>query len=186
MHSLILECPGQQLPGSRSLIALPPRNFLPSCQVYASAVPVSYAQFTDIDDFEPFARLVLESAYDATLLAARVKGAQQQAQHQAETMLSIRTKVFLTMLGGGAFGNRMSWIADAINKALDTHREAPLDVFLVSYRQVDPRLRSLMPEWKNGKPGSDETVQECCFISICTAYSYAVRTIGKQTKMIVK
>ncbi len=36
-------------------------------QVYASAIPVSYHRF-ESPDFEPLARLVLEAAYEATLL----------------------------------------------------------------------------------------------------------------------
>ncbi len=44
-----------------------------------------------------------------------------------------RVKVYLTMLGGGAFGNRDGWIRDAMQRAVDLHRSEPLDVFLVHY-----------------------------------------------------
>lgn len=94
-------------------------------QVFCSALPVRYS------DIEPgqwtaFATLVLEAAYEATLLA---------------TVLSARrggsNRVFLTRLGGGAFGNDAEWIDLALRRAL---RNAPrhaldeeLDVWIVSF-----------------------------------------------------
>ena len=39
-----------------------------------------------------------------------------------------RVRVFLTALGGGAFGNRHEWIADAICGALELFKDAPLEV----------------------------------------------------------
>ncbi len=47
-----------------------------------------------------------------------------------------RIKVFLTAVGGGAFGNRIDWIVMAIGKALRLHRHAPLDVKLVHFSGV--------------------------------------------------
>ena len=41
--------------------------------------------------------------------------------------------MYLTALGGGAFGNPTEWIAEAMQRALDLHRDAPLDVYLVHY-----------------------------------------------------
>ena len=41
--------------------------------------------------------------------------------------------MFLTCLGGGAFGNPDQWIATAIQHALHVHRDSPLDVYLVHY-----------------------------------------------------
>ena len=66
---------------------------------------------------------MLHAAYDATLLAARCKAAETGG----------RGRVYLTCLGGGAFGNKAVWICEAIRKALRAHQDAPLDVFLVHY-----------------------------------------------------
>ena len=44
-----------------------------------------------------------------------------------------RVTVFLTSLGGGAFGNSQAWIVEAVKGALETHRDSPLDVTLVHY-----------------------------------------------------
>jgi len=98
------------------------------CQVFASALPVAYAYSTSSADWAPFARLVLRAAYDATLLAARCKAAEAGG----------RVRVYLTCLGGGAFGNQSSWIREAIVTALQAHRDAPLDVYLVHYGRVVP------------------------------------------------
>ena len=67
---------------------------------------------------------MLRGAYEATLAVAACK---------AQSVGGERVKVFLTALGGGAFGNRDEWISDAMNAALETHRDAPLDVYLVHY-----------------------------------------------------
>ena len=93
-------------------------------QVYASALPVAYDKRTPSAEWEPFARLVLRAAYDATLAAAACKSAAEGGR---------RVRVYLTALGGGAFGNRVAWIVDALQAALETHREQPLDVVLVHY-----------------------------------------------------
>ena len=93
-------------------------------QVYASALPVAYDKRTPSAEWEPFARLVLRAAYDATLATAACKSAAEGGR---------RVRVYLTALGGGAFGNRVAWIVDALQAALETHREQPLDVVLVHY-----------------------------------------------------
>ncbi len=99
-------------------------------QVYASALPVAYG--TDpVAAWEPFARLVLEAAYQATLAAALRAGA---------------GRVFLTRLGGGAFGNPANWITDTIALALHRHAAADLEVILVSYGAPDPANRPLLAQ----------------------------------------
>lgn len=86
-------------------------------QVYGSALPVAYGEPPSAR-WESFARLVLEASYEATLLVAR--------ERKIET-------VFLTLLGGGVFGNHDDWIEDAVLRALAMAGE--LDVRIVSYRQ---------------------------------------------------
>ncbi len=101
-------------------------------QVYCSALPVAYSALAAAD-WEPFARLVLDAAYEATLrIAARV------------ARDSGSRRVFLTLLGGGAFGNRREWIVDAIARAMTVVPGAGLDVVLVSYGRPQPALRPLL------------------------------------------
>ena len=102
------------------------------CQVYASAVPVSYCRNTSGDDWAAFATLILSAAYDATLSVARTIAGREKR----------RVTVYLTSLGGGAFGNRTAWIAEALVDALQRHREAPLDVVMVNYGMIDSELKA--------------------------------------------
>jgi hypothetical protein len=90
-------------------------------QVYCSALPVAYCT-APCEAWEPLARLILEAAYEATFLVAV-----EQLEHAA------RPKLFLTLLGCGAFGNRTEWAMDAIQSAAHRYRCLPLDVFIVRY-----------------------------------------------------
>jgi hypothetical protein len=76
-------------------------------QAFCSAMPVSYQSFRNGAAWERLATLVLEAAYEATLLAAalnRQRGGSGRA--------------YLTRLGGGAFGNRGEWIDAAMARAM--------------------------------------------------------------------
>ncbi len=109
-------------------------------QVYASALPVAYTNFTD-EQWEPFARLILEAAYESTLHTALLN-LQQTGNN----------KVYLTLLGGGAFGNRLKWIYDTMKMALHRFRDYPLDVSIVSYRRSKPEtlhfIKSILLAYK--------------------------------------
>lgn len=86
-------------------------------QVYASALPIAYAN-EPLSAWEPLARLVLEASYEATLrIAARTPD----------------RPCFLTLLGGGVFGNPQAWILDALHAAVAKTVTAGLDLCLVSY-----------------------------------------------------
>ena len=89
-------------------------------QAFCSALPVAY---TDVPprNWKAFASLVLEAAYEATILAALLN-----AQRGASKV------VLLAQLGGGAFGNRGCWIHAAMRRALKMMAEVDLDVKLVS------------------------------------------------------
>ena len=103
------------------------------CQVFCSALPVSYNRYSG-GLWETFAVMILESAYEATLIAARLNCAQTKAN-----------KVFLTMLGGGAFGNEEDWILSAIARAVRVNQHAGLDIKLVSYSKPSPMLKAFSP-----------------------------------------
>jgi hypothetical protein len=55
--------------------------------------------------------------------------------------------LFLTQLGGGAFGNEFPWIHDAMRRALNKVVGVGLDVRLVSHRRPDPGLERLAQEF---------------------------------------
>jgi len=95
-------------------------------QAFCSALPVAYCDASD-REWEPFARLVLEASYEACLLAAAANLAAQGSP-----------VVYLTLLGGGAFGNRMEWIFDALARAIDLPAARGLDLRIVSHGQPSP------------------------------------------------
>lgn len=100
-------------------------------QAYCSALPVSYSRL-DADSWEPFARLVLEAAYEATFHAAALNA-----------QASGNNRLYLTLLGGGAFGNKTAWIVAAIERALRLHRHSGLEVAVVSFGSSRAFVREL-------------------------------------------
>jgi hypothetical protein len=105
-------------------------------QAFCSALPVSYGR-VPASHWEPFASLILEAAYEGTLWAA-VLNAQRGASNV----------VFLTLLGGGAFGNHDSWILAAIRRALALVTSFNLDVRLVSYGPPSEEVLALFAEFR--------------------------------------
>jgi hypothetical protein len=63
-------------------------------QAYCSALPVAYCR-QPAEQWTEFAKLILDAAYEATLCAAVINA----------TQTGVNT-VYLTLLGGGVFGNR--------------------------------------------------------------------------------
>ena len=61
--------------------------------------------------WRPLAEAILEASYEATLLAAALNARANPDRPRAKT-------VFLTALGGGVFGNGLSWISRAIKLAM--------------------------------------------------------------------
>lgn len=98
-------------------------------QAYCSALPVAYSGLPS-QRWEPFARLVLEAAYEATMATAALNA----------TKTGNKT-LYLTLLGGGAFGNDQTWIEDAMRRAVQLYKSIDLDVRIVSYRFANPSIR---------------------------------------------
>jgi hypothetical protein len=91
-------------------------------QVYCSALPVAYTDFPHVQ-WEPFARMILKAVYESTLHTALLN-----------FHYTGNNKVYLTLLGGGAFGNRTEWIYDAMKMVLRNFAHYPLEIYIVSYR----------------------------------------------------
>ncbi len=104
-------------------------------QAFCSALPVSHSRIPS-ERWESFATLVLEGAYEATLWAAVIN-----ARESGSNML------FLTRLGGGAFGNEPQWIHHAMRRALTKVIGIGLDVRVVSFSKVDAALERLVAEF---------------------------------------
>ncbi len=81
--------------------------------------------------------LVLEAAYEATMWTTMLN-----AQRGASNV------VFLTLLGGGAFGNHGSWIHAALRRALELMTSFDLDVRLVSYGTPSKEILAIIEEFQ--------------------------------------
>ncbi|KDO32584.1 hypothetical protein SPRG_03058 [Saprolegnia parasitica CBS 223.65] len=97
-------------------------------QVYCSAISCGYS-YASATAWAPFASLVLRASYEATLWAAIINAS-----------ITGSTQVFLTVLGGGVFGNKTAWILDAIAVAVAKCHAFDLDVVIVHYMKVDKAL----------------------------------------------
>jgi len=110
---------------------------LPNCghlvsQAYCSALPVAYnRQSTEL--WESFARLVLEASYEATLYAGLIN---------KET--TGNPTIYLTLIGGGVFGNKISWIVESLERACRVLRGHSLDVCIVSPNTPNPAINNLV------------------------------------------
>jgi hypothetical protein len=104
-------------------------------QAYCSAMPVAYTSHT-LDLWAPFAKLVLEAAYEATICTAILN-----------TDRNRNNRLFMTLLGGGAFGNHPDWIMGAIRRSLELYSDSVLDVVIVSYGSSNRSVRCLVHEF---------------------------------------
>ena len=86
--------------------------------------------------WKPFASLVLEAAYEATMLAAVLN-----------KQRGVSNVVLLTLLGGGAFGNEDDWIYAAIRRALKMMSGFELDVRLVSYGTPSRAIQQMVKDF---------------------------------------
>lgn len=90
-------------------------------QVFCSALPVAYNRERSSQLWEPLARIILEACYEATLLIGVINANQTK-----------NPKVYLTRVGGGAFGNEAAWIGSAIDLAIDKICAHHIEVIHVS------------------------------------------------------
>lgn len=97
-------------------------------QAYCSALPINYSSIAT-ELWHPFASLILEATYEATFLAAI-----ENAENTKNFTL------YLTLVGGGVFGNKLEWILEAISKIAAKFANTPLRVFIVSYGKSNPEV----------------------------------------------
>lgn len=112
-------------------------------QVYCSAMPVAYGGGSKTL-WQPIATLVLEAAYEATLRAALINAQSKGTR-----------KTYLTLLGGGAFGNDADWIVQALLRALIQVEFSGLDVEIVSHMAPSPIAQQVMTRWQTRQGAGD-------------------------------
>jgi hypothetical protein len=100
-------------------------------QAYCSALPVAYGR-QPMEAWSDFAQLILEAAYESTICAA---------------IINYSNKVFLTLLGGGVFGNQDDWIMNAMQRAMCKYSDHQLDVAIVSYGSSKDYVAKMVARW---------------------------------------
>jgi len=105
-------------------------------QVYCSGVPVAYSGIS-AEQWEPFGKMILEATYEATFLAA-VNNMNKGGSN----------KLYLTLVGGGVFGNPDSWLYDAIMMNLKKFADSGLDVKFVSYGAPKALVNQIINDFK--------------------------------------
>lgn len=117
-------------------------------QAYCSACSPRYSRDhfgeTSNEEWSAFASLVLEAAYEATMLAAVLNA----LKHVGEPGCK---RVFLTALGGGAFGNDVQWIVNAMRRAFELFRGVGLQVIVVSRGGPWQAVQPLLGDWSKGR-----------------------------------
>ena len=103
-------------------------------QVFCSALPISYSDIA-ATKWNHFPRLILDATYEATFHVAQ--------QNLAETGCD---KLFLTLVGGGVFGNRLEWILSAIARSVRLFSSTNLDVSVVSYGSSNREVASFLSQ----------------------------------------
>ena len=101
-------------------------------QAYCSALPVAYSRHSS-ELWSEFAQLILEASYEATFCA----GISNYLQNGNNTL-------YLTLIGGGAFGNKIEWITNAIHRSLNLYKHVGLDVAIVSYGDSNENIQELI------------------------------------------
>ncbi len=104
-------------------------------QAYCSALPVAYSHHSS-NLWEGFARLILEASYEATICAAILN-----------YLNSGNNKLFLTLIGGGVFGNEPDWILGAIRRAVDLYKHVNLDVAIVSHGCSNKQVQQMINQF---------------------------------------
>lgn len=104
-------------------------------QAYCSALPVAYSSL-NATKWAPFAKLVLQASYESCICAGILN-----------TIRHGNNSVYLTLLGGGAFGNDTAWIMEAIEYALNRYYDAPLDLAIVSFGRSNSDVQALIKKY---------------------------------------
>ena len=89
-------------------------------QAYCSALPVAYSKHS-VELWSKFAQLILEASYEATICTGILN-----------YLSTGKNTIYLTLIGGGAFGNKKEWIINAIQRSLKLYKHIALDIVIVN------------------------------------------------------
>jgi len=114
-------------------------------QVFCSALPVGYVQSVPQMHWQAFGTLILEAAYEATLIAAMLNAKRGGSKI-----------VLLTRLGGGAFENQHDWIHGAMRRALRVASGCDIEIHLISRGKPAKELLEMAEEFNEKSCRSTE------------------------------
>lgn len=99
-------------------------------QCFCSALSCGYSRVL-LDAWEPYAQFILNAMYEGIILAAE--------RHRRNGGSG---EVYLTMLGGGAFKNKKSWIAKAMGRAIRIARQKwfGIHIYVCHYCALDAKF----------------------------------------------
>ena len=101
-------------------------------QAYCSALPVAYSRYSP-ELWSEFAQLILEASYEASFCASILN-----------YFRNGNGTLYLTLIGGGAFGNKIEWIINAIYRSLNLYKHVDLDVVIVSHGRSNEYIQELI------------------------------------------
>ncbi len=101
-------------------------------QAYCSALPVAYSRHSS-EMWSKFAQLILEASYEATICAGILNH-----------LNSGKNTIYLTLIGGGAFGNKKEWIINALLRSLNLYKHIGLDIAIVSHGCSNEHVQKLI------------------------------------------
>lgn len=101
-------------------------------QAYCSALPVAYSRFP-LDLWATFAQTILEASYEATICAGILN-----------FLKTDNNTLYLTLIGGGVFGNPTDWILSALHRALQRYIHVGLDIVIVSHARSNPHIQKMV------------------------------------------
>ncbi|EGD83102.1 hypothetical protein PTSG_12068 [Salpingoeca rosetta] len=108
-------------------------------QAYCSALSIAYNYAISHETWEPFESIVLQGMYEATILAGILNAARHNNEHGSK-------RVFLTLIGGGAYGNDTASIVRAAARAIALHQDFDIEVYVVHYLGVSESIRALLDD----------------------------------------
>lgn len=106
-------------------------------QVYCSALPVAYSR-QPLKLWTRFAQIILEASYEATICAGILN-----------YLKTGNNKVYLTLIGGGAFGNEKEWIINSISRAIKLYKNIDIQIFIVSHGCSNSHVQKLIHGFKD-------------------------------------
>lgn len=111
-------------------------------QIYCSAISCSYSHI-NVSYWEPFACIILDSIYESTLWSSLLYAP------VCKILNSNHYKVYLTFIGGGAFGNKLSWIINSMAKSIKKFISIMIntydilfDIIICHYQSINPQIQN--------------------------------------------